>query len=149
MLIDHMGQDEEAPGTDAIKLPMGLISYSLSGHAQSDVTWKLSGNLGGANYEDLALGPRNEGAIFAERQDCHQPRWPSEDWATASPVEDGLEKAGVGFHTSTFPLNVPEGFDVPPSFVFANTTMSNCRVHLFVNWWQLGKSAPFRVLTRK
>ncbi|KAK6085250.1 hypothetical protein SCUP515_01068 [Seiridium cupressi] len=139
MLIDHMGQNGEAPATDAIKLPMGLINYNLAGHAQSDVTWKLTGNLGGENYKDLALGPRNAGAIFAERQGHHQPSPPSEDWAAASPIKDGVEKVGIGFYTTTFPLDVPEGFDVPLSFVFVNPTTSNYRVQLCVNGWQYRK----------
>ncbi|KAJ5932535.1 hypothetical protein N7516_007024 [Penicillium verrucosum] len=45
LLIDHMGQDEEAPGTDAIKLPRGILNYGISGHAQSEVLWKLPGTL--------------------------------------------------------------------------------------------------------
>lgn len=31
VLIDHMGQDEEAPGTDAIKARRGLLNYKLAG----------------------------------------------------------------------------------------------------------------------
>lgn len=143
ILIDHMGQDEEAPGTDGIKLPMGLINYGLSGHAQSDVTWKLTGNFGGEDYVDLARGPKNEGAMFAERQGYHQPGPPSDPWEVASPIADGLANAGVGFYTTTFSLNVPEGYDVPLSFVFANTTISNYRVQLYVNGWQFAKYGKF------
>ena len=144
LLIDHMGQDEEAPGTDGIKLPMGLINYSLSGHAQSDITWKLTGNLGGEDYQDLARGPRNEGAMYAERQGYHQPEPPIDDWALASPFDDGVQGAGVGFFTTTFTLDVPDGYDVPLSFVFANTTAAaNYRVQLFVNGWQFGKFGKF------
>ncbi|OTA62729.1 glycoside hydrolase family 35 protein [Hypoxylon sp. EC38] len=131
LLIDHMGQDEEAPGTDAIKSPMGLINFDLVGHVQSDVTWKLTGNLGGESYHDLERGPRNE---------------------------DGIKSAGVGFFTTTFELDVPAGYDVPMSFVFANSTSTsavptspspstpsiatisrNHRIQLFVNGWQFGK----------
>jgi hypothetical protein len=36
-LIEHMCQDEEAPGTDAIKFPRGILNYGNSGHVQSDV----------------------------------------------------------------------------------------------------------------
>ncbi|KAF7521836.1 hypothetical protein G7054_g12330 [Neopestalotiopsis clavispora] len=140
LLIDHMGQDEEAPGTDGIKLPMGLINYSLSGHAQSDIIWKLTGNLGGESYADLARGPRNEGAMYAERQGYHQPEPPIDDWALARPFDDGVQGDGVGFFTTTFTLDIPDGYDVPLSFVFANTTMAaNYRVQLFVNGWQFGK----------
>ncbi|KAI0116583.1 glycoside hydrolase family 35 protein [Hypoxylon sp. NC0597] len=148
LLIDHMGQDEEAPGTDAIKSPMGLINFDLAGHAQSDVTWKLTGNLGGESYHDLERGPRNEGAMFAERMGYHQPSPPSQDWEVSNPITDGIKSAGVGFFTTTFELDVPAGYDVPMSFVFANSTSTsvstptisrNHRVQLFVNGWQFGK----------
>ncbi|KAL7621478.1 hypothetical protein AAE478_008801 [Parahypoxylon ruwenzoriense] len=140
LLIDHMGQDEEAPGTDAIKSPMGIINYNLAGHAQSDVAWKITGNLGGESYRDLERGPRNEGAVFAERQGYHQPSPPSRDWQVSNPIVNGTGTAGVGFYTTTFELDVPAGYDVPLSFVFANTTAgANYRCQLFVNGWQFGK----------
>ncbi|KAI0385148.1 glycoside hydrolase family 35 protein [Hypomontagnella monticulosa] len=140
LLIDHMGQDEEAPGTDAIKAPMGIINFVLTGHVKSDITWKMTGNLGGESYHDLDRGPRNEGAMFAERQGFHQPSPPSQDWAVANPITDGVATAGVGFFTTTFELDVPAGYDVPLDFVFANATAgATYRVQLFVNGWQFGK----------
>ncbi|KAI1211906.1 glycoside hydrolase family 35 protein [Annulohypoxylon truncatum] len=143
LVIDHMGQDEEAPGTDVIKAPMGIMNFDLAGHAQSDVTWKLTGNLGGESYHDLARGPRNEGAMFAERQGYHQPSPPSQDWEVSNPIINGIKSAGIGFFTTTFDLDVPAGYDVPLSFVFANTSTaaiaSNYRCQLFVNGWQFGK----------
>lgn len=150
LLIDYMGQDEEAPGTDEIKSPMGLINLDLAGHAQSDVTWKLTGNLGGESYHDLERGPRNEGAMFAERMGYHQPSPPHQDWDISNPITDGIKSAGVGFFTITFELDVPAGYDVPMSFVFANSTSPsistspstvsrNHRVQLFVNGWRFGK----------
>ncbi|KAI0886184.1 glycoside hydrolase family 35 protein [Annulohypoxylon maeteangense] len=143
LVIDHMGQDEEAPGTDAIKAPMGIINFDLAGHSQSDVTWKLTGNLGGESYHDLERGPRNEGAMFAERQGYHQPSPPSQNWEISNPIVDGIKSSGIGFFTTTFDLDVPAGYDVPLNFVFGNssstTTTSNYRCQLFVNGWQFGK----------
>ncbi|KAI1654864.1 glycoside hydrolase family 35 protein [Daldinia decipiens] len=143
VLIDHMGQDEEAPGTDAIKAPMGIINFDLDGREKSDVAWKITGNLGGESYYDLARGPRNEGGMFAERQGYHQPKPPSEDWQSSNPVTEGIRSAGVGFFTTTFSLDVPAGYDVPLSFVFANSSAAAAagrhRCQLFVNGWQFGK----------
>ncbi|KAI1483335.1 glycoside hydrolase family 35 protein [Daldinia eschscholtzii] len=147
VLIDHMGQDEEAPGTDAIKAPMGIINFDLDGHEKSDVAWKITGNLGGEAYHDLARGPRNEGGMFAERQGYHQPGPPSQGWETLNPVTEGIPSAGVGFFTTTFSLDVPAGYDVPLSFVFPNISSSSSaaaaggryRCQLFVNGWQFGK----------
>ncbi|KAF8849356.1 hypothetical protein BDZ45DRAFT_708844 [Acephala macrosclerotiorum] len=80
ILIDHMGQDEEAPGTDVIEYPRGLTYFSLSGHSDlNHISWKIRGNLGGEQYPDLARGPRNEGAMFAERMGWHLPTSPTQN----------------------------------------------------------------------
>jgi hypothetical protein len=151
VLIDHMGQDEEAPGTDAVKDPRGIISYTLSGRLASDIRWKMTGNLGGEEYVDQARGPRNEGAMFAERQGYHLPNPPTSSWKLSSPILDGLTEAGVGFYTTTFDLQVPQGYDVPMSFVFNSTTTKteeklrgpNYRCQLFVNGYQFAKYGWF------
>ncbi|RAQ71831.1 beta-galactosidase [Aspergillus flavus] len=146
ILIDHMGYDEEAPGTDAIKFPRGILDYSLSGHEhQSDLRWKMTGNLGGEQYHDLIRGPLNEGAMFAERQGYHLPQPPSDTWETRSPFTKGIEKPGVGFFTTSFPLNLPKGYDIPLRFVFAFNGSTNVvhtrnyRCQLYVNGFQFGK----------
>ena len=147
VLIDHTGQTEEGPGTDAIKFPYGILDYNFTGHAKVDIVWKMTGNLGGENYYDLARGPRNEGAMFAERQGYHLPQPPDSQWQVQSPVQDGLTSAGVRFYTTSFDLDIPQGYDVPLSFIFNNspkaalnaTGTSNYRCQLFVNGYQFGK----------
>lgn len=152
ILIDNMGQDEEAPGTDAIKFPHGILGYQLSNHVQSDVAWKLTGNLGGEQYRDLARGPLNEGAMYAERQGYHYPKPPNSHWEVSSPFKTGLSKAGVGFYTTTFRLDFPDGWDVPLSVVLNNSTAGdstrknsgiNYRCQLYINGYQYGKYSKF------
>jgi beta-galactosidase len=152
VLIDHMGYDEEAPGTDAIKFPRGILNFYLSGHTQDDITWKMTGNFGGEQYTDLTRGPLNEGSMYAERQGYHLPSPPDEKWESRNPVYDGIKKAGVGFFTTSFDLNIPTRWDVPMSFLFnasnhssvdENTTNSNYRCQLFVNGYQFGKYGEF------
>jgi beta-galactosidase len=141
VLIDHMGQETSwTPGYDTMKTPRGIIDYSLSGHAQSDVTWRITGNLGGEAYADITRGPFNEGAMWAERQGFHLPAPPTGTWAAASPL-DGIGAAGVGFYSGSFELDVPKGYDVPLSFVFTNDTSAplDYRLQLYVNGWQFGK----------
>lgn len=147
ILIDHMGLTENTYiGVEGVKEPRGILDYSLSGHAQSDITWKMTGNVGGEDYLDLSRGPRNEGAIFAERQGYHLPGAPLQDMESRSPITHGVEGVGVGFFATTFELNVPRGYDVPLSFVFQNasqglngTQAAAYRVQLFVNGWQYGE----------
>ncbi|KAJ5757703.1 uncharacterized protein N7511_006397 [Penicillium nucicola] len=146
ILIDHMGQDEEAPGTDAIKFPRGILNFGISGRDQSDVSWKLTGNLGGEHYQDLVRGPLNEGSMYAERQGYHYPSPPDSKWKKSSPVKDGMSHAGVGFYTASFHLDISNGWDVPMSIVFRNSSQvssedvqNNYRCQLFINGYQFGK----------
>jgi beta-galactosidase len=148
ILIDHMGQETNwTPGLDTMKTPRGVIDYALAGHKQSDIRWKLTGNLGGEQYRDQVRGPLNEGGMFAERQGFHLPAPPTQGWARASPIKDGVGAAGVAFYAAAFDLDIPSGYDVPLSFVFANGTgtgaATNFRAQLFVNGWQFGKYSKF------
>lgn len=145
IVIDHMGLDENwTPGLEQMKDPRGVLDYTLSGHSQSDITWKLTGNLGGEQYRDQTRGPLNEGGMYAERQGYHQPQPPSSNWTSGSPL-NGLSSAGINFYTTSFDLNVPAGYDVPMSFAFINSTSGSngttpdYRVQLFVNGYQFGK----------
>ncbi|KAK7705855.1 hypothetical protein SLS64_007803 [Diaporthe eres] len=147
VLIDHMGLTQNTYiDVEGVKEPRGILDYSLSGHEQSDITWKMTGNFGGENYLDLSRGPRNEGAMFAERQGYHLPGAPFEGMEGRSPITHGVEGVGVGFYATAFDLNVPRGYDVPLSFVFQNasqelngTHAAAYRVQLFINGWQFGE----------
>jgi hypothetical protein len=154
LLVDHMGQDESAPGADTIiKAPMGLLSYTLSSPTHDDIAWKITGNLSGESYADLTRGPRNEGALYAERQAFHLPGAPTDGWEKRrNPATQGVQRAGVGFFVTKFELNVPRGWDVPMSVVFGRQerngtreerSESGYRIQLFVNGWQYEKFSEF------
>ncbi|KAF2869801.1 glycoside hydrolase superfamily [Massariosphaeria phaeospora] len=152
VVIDNMSLDENwTIGTETMKNPRGILNYVLDGHAQSDVSWKLTGNLGGEDYLDLSRGPLNEGGLFIERQGLHLPGALSAPLAwtdSAGPVVDGLPGPGIGFFAAEFALNLPSGYDIPLSFTFTNSsTPTNSsgssvpayRAQLYVNGWQYGK----------
>ncbi|KAK2768275.1 hypothetical protein FQN54_000128 [Arachnomyces sp. PD_36] len=140
ILIDNMGLDENwIVGEDEAKNPRGILNYTLTNHSVEDITWKITGNLGGEDYVDKVRGPLNEGGLFAERQGWHQPAPPSEGWEVAHPVADGISGAGVGFFSTSFDLNVPDGWDWPIYFTFGSEEPSNYRVQLYVNGYQYGK----------
>lgn len=145
VVIDHMGEETNwTPGYDTMKTPRGILDYDLAGHFQADVSWKVTGNLGGEQYVDQTRGPLNEGAMYAERQGYHLPQPPSENWETRSPITDGIDGAGIGFFATSFGLNIPKGLDVPMSFVFTTRTAAGggpdaLRVQLYVNGYQFGK----------
>ncbi|PBP25568.1 putative beta-galactosidase A [Diplocarpon rosae] len=140
--VDNNGlQENFVVGPDQMKWPRGILDYSLESHAQSDVSWKLTGNLGGEKYIDKARGPLNEGGLYAERQGFHQPYPPNQNWAAGSPV-DGTKEAGIAFYQADFTLDLPSNYDVPLSFSFGNTTtdgVAEYRAQLWVNGYQFGK----------
>lgn len=156
VVIDHMGEETNwTPGYDMMKTPRGILSYALTGggggSSQGDITWKVTGNLGGEDYADHARGPLNEGGLYAERQGYHLPAPPSEAWETRSPVSEGVEGVGIGLFATSFDLDIPGGWDVPLSFVFANQTSDDgapgdYRVQLFVNGYQFGKYSEWALI---
>ncbi|QKX55508.1 uncharacterized protein TRUGW13939_02601 [Talaromyces rugulosus] len=128
--------------------PRGILDYSLDGgHSQSDISWKLTGNLGGEQYVDLTRGPLNEGGLYAERQGLHLPYPDVNDstygWGSSTPFQ-GIDSAGVGFWTARLPLDLPSGYDIPLSFQFDQGTLSGAEycAQLYVNGFQFGKYAP-------
>ncbi|KAL4895785.1 glycoside hydrolase superfamily [Aspergillus ambiguus] len=140
VVVDNMGLDENwVVGQDEMKGPRGILDYALSGRDASDITWKLTGNLGGEDYMDKVRGPLNEGGLYAERQGYHQPQPPSKAWKAGSPLE-GLSKPGIGFYSAQFDLDIPKGWDVPLYFNFGNSTVPPpYRAQLYVNGYQYGK----------
>jgi hypothetical protein len=151
-----MGLNEDwVIGSETMKDPRGITNYDLVGHPQTDITWKISGNLGGESYVDKTRGPLNEGAMYAERQGYHLPSPPvnNSDWKLTSGPTEGITSAGIAWYTTTFSLDLPEGYDIPLAFQFTNSSTAATtsaengsgsrapayRVQLFVNGWQFGK----------
>lgn len=149
VVIDNQGLDENwTIGTETMKNPRGVLDYKLAGHAQSDVSWKLTGNVGGEDYLDHSRGPLNEGGLFVERQGLHLPGALASSTAawkpSKGPVADGISAPGIGFFGAEFQLSLPSGYDIPLSFTFSNGTSTSggtpaYRVQLYINGWQYGK----------
>jgi hypothetical protein len=143
VIVDNNGLDENwIVGEDLMKGVRGILDYNLSGRSQSDITWKLTGNLGGEAYVDKVRGPLNEGGLYAERQGFTQPYPPNRNWAAGNP-ETGITKAGIAFYQASFKLDFPRGYDIPLTFNFGNTTINGAtadyRAQLWVNGYQFGK----------
>jgi hypothetical protein len=143
IVVDNNGLDENwVVGADGMKDPRGILGYELSRHAQSDVTWKLTGNLGGESYIDKVRGPLNEGGLYAERQGFTQPFPPNANWSNGNP-ETGISAAGIAFYQAEISLDLPNNYDIPLTFNFGNTTIDGAvaiyRAQLWVNGYQFGK----------
>ncbi|RDA85109.1 hypothetical protein CP532_2035 [Ophiocordyceps camponoti-leonardi (nom. inval.)] len=165
IIVDNTGLNEVTnSGTETMKAPRGILSYALlSADGRPTGTeispWKLTGNLGGEDYEDESRGPLNEGGLFFERKGYHLPTPPSSDFEKGSPME-GFKGAGVSFYAAPLTLNYPDQYDIPLSFVFdpapskssssstsssssnsSTAIKSDYRATLFVNGFQFGKYA--------
>lgn len=147
VLIDNMGLDEDGTvGAETMKNPRGILTYRLAGREQSAITWKLTGNLHGENYEDRTRGPLNEGGLYAERQGYHLPGAPTQNWTSSSlgPM-DGITQPGVAFYSTSFALDMPSGYDIPIAISLSNATATTTseatayRCLIFVNGYQFGK----------
>ncbi|KAJ3523822.1 hypothetical protein NM208_g12305 [Fusarium decemcellulare] len=151
ILIDHMGlHDNWLADAQEMKEPRGILDYELSGHSSlSDVSWKMTGNLGGESYLDHSRGPLNEGSLYVERRGFHLPGAPINRWKKTA--LNGPTRAGVGLFATTFDLDLPQGYDIPISLSIKNSTqpsgsghtgspaVANFRIQIYVNGWQLGK----------
>jgi hypothetical protein len=150
VVVDQQGMDENYVvgqyGQGEMKSPRGILHYHLNGHKASDVKWKITGNLGGEDYEDKVRGPLNEGGLWAERQGYHLPGAPLDDWESSGGPTEGIDAAGIAFYGAELDLDLPSGWDVPLSFTFTNSSGSGggntapaYHVQLYVNGYQFGK----------
>jgi hypothetical protein len=91
------------------------------------------------SFPDTTRGVLNEGGLFGERAGWHLPGFDTSSWVERD-LSAGLPNgaAGIGFFVTTFPLNIPAGFDVMLSFTFDESSQPY-RALLFVNGWMMGK----------
>ncbi|KAL6354022.1 hypothetical protein LRP88_12653 [Fusarium phalaenopsidis] len=130
-------------GDDEMKHPRGILNYTLQQREQEAISWRITGNLGGEDYQDRVRGPLNEGGSFVERNGFHQPGPPMKErsWSKRNPITKGLSGPGLGYFTTSFDLNLPQGWDVPLFFSFANEAVPtpSYRAQLFVNGYNFGR----------
>jgi hypothetical protein len=161
VVIDTMGLEQNwIVGSDKMKEPRGILDFFLSGHSKNEVTWVMTGNIGGEQYIDKTRGPLNEGGLFCERKGYHLPNPPvdSGEWSviTGGPMQ-GFRSAGIGWYVTSFNLDMPLDYDIPIAFQFTNSSSSELvsnstasststgstvpayRVQIYVNGWQFGK----------
>lgn len=138
ILQDNMGLNESGSAIDEEKSPRGVRGFILNTGDFGE--WKVQGKVGGyTNYLDKVRGVLNEGGLYGERMGWHLPGFDTSSWALRD-LSEGLPNAaaGVGFFVTTFNLSIPDGFDVPMSFMFDNTSQPY-RSQLYVNGWMMGK----------
>lgn len=134
-----IGLNDDWVSDDSFKAPRGIRGYTLLGGGDFNV-WKLTGNLGGEDFPDKVRGGLNEGGIWADRVGAILPGYPDGSWKASSPFT-GISKPGIQAYRTKFNLGIPTGTDVPLALKFSQTPGSNYRAIIYVNGWQVCRSA--------
>ncbi|KDN44533.1 glycoside hydrolase family 35 protein [Tilletiaria anomala UBC 951] len=121
-----------------LKMPRGIMGFSLLGSKHTQVSWKVQGNKGGENAPDRVRTYINEGGLYGEVQGWHLPGFDDSKWECSSP-QQGIKGAGVAFYRTTFNLNMPTDHDIPISVHFSEDKGTDYRALLYVNGWQFGR----------
>lgn len=147
IVSDYNGHDQTSTGPAGVENPRGILGAQLlASNGKSGSlnfkTWKIQGNAGGERNLDPVRGPMNEGGLYGERLGWHLPGFDTTTWEKGSPVEDGVQGAGIRWFTTNFDLNVDEDLDIPLGIEVGATKGTVARVLLFVNGYQYGKYLP-------
>ena len=136
VVTDYTGHDQTSYGPSGAQNPRGILGAQLlsaNGTKLNFDQWKIQGNAGGEKNIDPVRGPMNEGGLYGERLGWHLPGFDTGSWESASPTEDGIQRAGIKWFTTTFDLNVDKDLDVPIGVEFGAASGTIARVQLYVN----------------
>lgn len=136
VITDYTGHDQTSTGPSGAQNPRGILGAQLLSANNTKLNfdlWKIQGNAGGEQNIDPVRGPLNEGGLYGERIGWHLPGFDSSSWGSASPIEDGVEGAGIKWYTTTFDLDVDKDLDVPIGVEFGAAAGTVARVQLYIN----------------
>jgi hypothetical protein len=136
VVTDYTGHDQTSTGPAGAENPRGILGAQLLGSNGTKLTidkWKIQGNAGGSKNIDPVRGPMNEGGLYGERLGWHLPGFDTASWVEGSPVEDGVEGAGILWYTTSFDLAIDGDLDVPIGVELGAAAGTIARVLLFVN----------------
>lgn len=136
VVTDYTGHDQTSYGPSGAQNPRGILGAQLlsaNGTKLNFDQWKIQGNAGGEKNIDPVRGPLNEGGLYGERLGWHLPGFDTGSWESASPTEDGIQRSGIKWFTTTFDLNVDKDLDVPIGVELGAASGTIARVQLYVN----------------
>ncbi|KAI8938541.1 hypothetical protein NX059_004427 [Plenodomus lindquistii] len=145
VVTDYNGHDQTSTGPTGAQNPRGILGAQLLSANNTKISfdqWKIQGNAGGEQNIDPVRGPMNEGGIYGERLGWHLPDFDTSAWEESSPVDNGVEGAGIKWFTTTFDLDIDADLDVPIGVELGAAKGTVARVVLFVNGYQYGKYLP-------
>jgi hypothetical protein len=133
---DYTGHDQTSTGPSGAENPRGILGAQLLSANNTKLSfdqWRIQGNAGGEKNIDPVRGPMNEGGLHGERLGWHLPGFDTSAWESGSPVEDGVQGAGIRWFTTSFDLDVDEDLDVPIGVELGAAAGTVARVLLFIN----------------
>lgn len=136
VVTDYTGHDQTSTGPSGAENPRGILGAQLlsaNGTKLDFDQWKIQGNAGGERNIDPVRGPMNEGGLYGERLGWHLPGFDTKSWKKASPVDDGVQGAGIKWFTTTFDLDINNDLDVPVGVELGASANTVARILLFVN----------------
>ena len=136
VITDYTGHDQTSTGPSGAENPRGILGAQLLSTNNTKLSfdqWKIQGNAGGEENIDPVRGPMNEGGLHGERLGWHLPGFDTSAWESASPVENGVQGAGIKWFTTCFDLDIDEDLDVPIGVELGAPAETVARVLLFVN----------------
>lgn len=142
VVTDYTGHDQTSYGPSGAQNPRGILGAQLlsANNTKLDFDlWKIQGNAGGEKNIDPVRGPLNEGGLYGERLGWHLPGFDTGSWSSESPIEDGVQGAGIKWFSTTFDLNIDQDLDVPIGVEFGAAASTVARVQLYVNGYDRRK----------
>lgn len=142
LVLDYMGHGQDNVRPYGPRNPRGISHASLD--SGSFTEWRIVGNAGGESNLDPVRGVYNEGGLRSDRLGWHLPSFPTTSWPTVPGTSLSVSTAGVSFFRTTFPLNLPQNYDVPLQLVFPapSATSAPARVTIYINGYVYGKYIP-------
>ncbi|KAI5810302.1 glycoside hydrolase superfamily [Peziza echinospora] len=124
------------------KKPRGIKAARLIGREENMklefLSWRLQGNAGGEDYDDVVRAPYNEDGLYAERIGAHFNDFNDTNLPTHSPFI-GVPSPGITFYRTSFNITFPSSYDVPISLVLGISDLTKARVLIFINGYQMGR----------
>ncbi|KAF2493127.1 hypothetical protein BU16DRAFT_563304 [Lophium mytilinum] len=134
VLFEHMGNNENESG--GITFLRGILNYTIDGKTPN-ITWKVTGNLGGEDYEDKVRGPLKKVASSQRDQVSLSPSPKHDLLVIVTSTRISLPTSSDTSVGSTFDLDLDASYDTPLSVNFEGT--GSLRVNLFINGYKFGR----------
>lgn len=151
VIVRNDGHNEDGGVNDAQKEGRGLISVNMTDANQavvnSQITWRIQGDLGGEDIADPARGVENNGGLYGERHGWYLPGYPDGDWTTTT-VPASTAMSGTEWYRTTFDLRVPRADDASLGITIGDPSTpqssADYRALIFVAVSQLAGHHPGR-----